>query len=80
MKIINKTVKLKLVGINGNAYNVMGAFQREARRQGWKDWEIEKVLTICQSSDYNNLLTTILDHCEDPCGFYQDSDENDDES
>lgn len=73
MKIINKTVRLKLVGQDGNAFSLMGAFKRAARKQGWLDWEIEKVITICMSSDYNNLLATLLDHCEDPCGLDSDN-------
>jgi len=31
---MNKKVKLTLVGIDGNAYSIMGAFQKAARRQG----------------------------------------------
>ena len=32
---INKTVNLDLVGVDGNAYSIMGAFSRQARREGW---------------------------------------------
>lgn len=31
---INKTVNLDLVGIDSNAYSIMGAFRRQARREG----------------------------------------------
>jgi hypothetical protein len=78
MKLINKTVKLQLVGQDGNAFSLMGAFKRAATRQGWKDWEIEKVLTICMTSDYNNLLATLMDHCEDICGKEDDNEDDED--
>ena len=49
-------VKLNLVGLDGNAYSLMGAFQKAARRQGWTQDEIEEVLDYCQSGDYDHLL------------------------
>lgn len=63
-KVINKTINLDLVGINGNAYAIMGAFQRQARREGWTQEEINTVLDEAKSSDYNHLLATISNHCE----------------
>ena len=36
-----KKVKMQLVGLDGNAFSLMGAFQREARRQGWTQAESE---------------------------------------
>lgn len=64
-KIVNKTVKLTLVGLDGNAYALMGAFQRAAKKQDWTKEEIDKVLTECRSGDYNHLLATLAAHCED---------------
>lgn len=62
--IVNKTVKLNLEGLDGNAFVVMGAFRRQAKREGWTEDEINSVLTEAKSSDYTHLLGTILDHCE----------------
>jgi hypothetical protein len=59
-----KKVKLELVGLDGNAFAVMGAFQRAARRQGWTPEEIKLVLDECMSGDYDHLLTTIMDNTE----------------
>lgn len=56
--------KLKLIGQDGNAFAVMGAFQREAKRNGWKKDEIDKVLKECISGDYNHLLATITEHAD----------------
>jgi hypothetical protein len=63
---VNKKVKLDLVGLNGNAVSLMGAFQRQARREKWTPVEIETVLTECQSGDYDHLVATLMDHCESP--------------
>ena len=60
-----KFVKMTLVGIDGNAFAIMGAFQREARRQGWTSEEINKVLEEARSSNYDHLLVTIDSHCKD---------------
>lgn len=56
---ITKKVRMKLVGLNGNAFNVMGQFAANAREQGWSKSEIDAVLTEAMSSDYDHLLRTI---------------------
>lgn len=63
-KIIDKTVNLNLVGINGNAYAIMGAFRKQARKENWTAEEIKAVLDEAQSNDYVRLLATIENHCE----------------
>jgi hypothetical protein len=61
-----KKVKLELVGLDGNAFAVMGAFQQAARRQGWTPEEIKPVMQECMSGDYNHLLVTIMANTESP--------------
>ena len=63
-KVINKTVNLDLVGVNGNAFAIMGVFKKQAHREGWTQEEIDTVLTEAKSGDYNYLLATISNHCE----------------
>jgi hypothetical protein len=63
-KVIEKTVNLDLVGVNGNAFMIMGVFGRQAKREGWSQEEIDLVLTEAKSGDYNHLLATIENHCE----------------
>ena len=63
---MNKKVKLELVGLDGNAFMVMCAFQRAARRQGWTSEEIKSVLDECMSGDYDHLLATIMANTESP--------------
>lgn len=59
-----KTVNLDLVGINGNAFAIMGAFSSQAKREGWTPEEIAEVLAEAKSGDYNHLLATIAARCE----------------
>jgi len=63
-KVVNKTVNLELVGVNGNAFMIMGVFRRQAVKEGWGKEEIDAVLSEAKSSDYNHLLATIVNHCE----------------
>ena len=55
-------VKLKLVGLDGNAFSLMGAFQREARKQGRTPEEIKAVLDDCMSGNYDHLLGVLVAH------------------
>lgn len=63
---MTKKVKLRLVGLNGNAFSLMGAFQSRAKDEGWTDAEIKTVLDEAMSGDYDHLLYTLATHCEDP--------------
>lgn len=60
MTEVNKKVKLKLVGLDGNAFSLMGAFRKQARKEGWSPEEISFVIDKCMSGDYNNLLATLM--------------------
>lgn len=64
-KLPDKKVRLTLSEIDGNAFFLMGAFSRAARRQGWSDDEREAVLSECKAGDYDHLLQTLLEVCED---------------
>lgn len=59
-----KRVKLKLVGLDGNAFALIGAFTKAARAQGWTKAEIDAVRDECMSGDYDHLLMTLMDHTE----------------
>lgn len=64
MEETTKKVVMNLVGLDGNAFSLMGAFQRNARRQDWTQEEIDVVLDECKSSNYNHLLATLMDNTE----------------
>ena len=59
-----KTVKLELVGLDGNAFSLMGSFKKNAQNQGWTKEEIKLVLDESMSGDYDHLLQTLLTHTE----------------
>jgi len=63
-KINRKPVKLRLVGLDGNAYSLMGAWRTQARKEGWSQEEITAVLNEAKSGDYNHLLCTLSEHCK----------------
>lgn len=57
---------MKLVGEDGNAFAILGRFQKAARRSGWTKEQIHVVMKEAMSSDYNHLLATIIKHVEEP--------------
>lgn len=62
--LVNKKVKLNLVGTDGNAFSIMGAFSAAAKKAKWSDEETNTVLNEAMEGDYNHLLATIQEHCE----------------
>lgn len=48
-----------LIGVDGNAFAVMGHFRKHARRAEWDSEDIDFVLDKAKSGDYDHLLTTI---------------------
>ena len=58
-------VKMKLVGLDGNAFSILGAFQKEARKQGWDSSSIKSVIDEATSGDYDHLLRTIISNVEE---------------
>lgn len=57
-----KRVTLNLVGLDGNAFFLIGAFMRQAKREGWTPDEIDAVVKECESGDYDHLLQTLIRH------------------
>jgi len=60
MQIVTKLVELELVGLDGNAFALMGAFIRAAKRQKTPQKEIDDVIAACKSGDYDNLLMVLM--------------------
>lgn len=61
---VDKKIKLDLIGKDGNAFAIMGAFSKQARREGWSKEEINEVLNKATTGDYDHLLQTIISHCD----------------
>ena len=66
---------MQLVGLDSNAFSILGTFAQNARQQGWTKEDIKKVQDEAMSGDYNHLLVTIMDNVEEP----DDCDEDDDD-
>lgn len=54
-------LNLELVGLDGNALVLLGAFARQAKDEGWTKDEINAVRTEAMSGDYNHLLQVLVD-------------------
>ena len=80
-----KKVKMQLVGLDGNAFVIMGTWRSNALRQGWSQEEVRAVIDEAQSGDYDHLLATIAMNTTDPDEYddededFDDDDDDDDE-
>jgi len=59
-------VPLQLVGLDGNAFAIMGRFRESARQHGWSQDKIQSVLAECRAGNYDHLLQTIMQYTYDP--------------
>ena len=69
-------MKYCLVGVDGNAYAVMGYVKNAMKEQGFTEEEIKEYLESAKSSDYNNLLCVSMDYV-DKCNERAGDSEND---
>jgi hypothetical protein len=51
-------------GVDGNAFGVMGACRKAARKAGWDDKRINDFLAECKKGSYDDLLQTCYRHFE----------------
>lgn len=60
--LTGKTVDLNLVGLDGNAFAILGTWRRAAQRQGLTLAEITLVIDEATKGDYDHLLRVIIAH------------------
>lgn len=60
-----KQLDLRLVGIDGNAFSLMGAFRQQAKKENWTKQEIDLVIEEAMSSNYSHLLSTLTQFTKD---------------
>lgn len=53
-------VEVQLIGQNGNAFNILGICQREAREAGLTEEQITEFCEEAMSGDYDDLLRTCM--------------------
>lgn len=76
MNIKYPNIKVKLVGMDGNAFAIMGRVDMALRRGGVSKEEREAYLAESRSGDYNNLLRTAMAWVD--CATDEDEDDDDD--
>jgi hypothetical protein len=54
--------QLRLTGLDGNAFNILGIARKAAVANGWTSQKIEAFMNEAMSGDYNHLLATVCDH------------------
>jgi len=57
------TVKIKLIGEDGNAFAIMSRVTKALRRNGYKDL-VDEYMKEAMSSDYDNLLRVTMEYVE----------------
>lgn len=58
-------VNFSPIGIDGNAYAIMAAFSKAARRDGYPKDSIDAVIKDAMSGDYDHLLSVIMHNSVD---------------
>jgi hypothetical protein len=69
-------IDLRLLGQDGNAYNVLGLFCNAAKKAQWPADQIELVMNDAMSDDYNHLLAVVMRYCKNPMGEKDSEDEH----
>lgn len=52
-------ITVKIVGVNGNAFCILGICTREMKRHNLPKSEIDNFMSEATSGDYNHLLCTV---------------------
>lgn len=53
-------VALDFDRVEGNAYALLGAFRKAARRQGYPQADIDRVIEEARSGDYGHLVNVLM--------------------
>lgn len=56
-------MKYSLIGIDGNAFCIMGYVSEAMRKENFSRAEIDAYLADCQSRDYDHLLQVSVEMC-----------------
>jgi phosphoserine aminotransferase len=57
-------IPCNLIGVDGNAFALMGHWRKNAKRAGRTQEEIKLVLDEAMQGDYNQLISTLLKYCK----------------
>lgn len=62
----DKKVRLSLIGIDSNAFAILGAVAKAMKRQGFTEDEIEAYKRQAKSGDHDHLVAVSAAYCDDP--------------
>ena len=68
--------KYSLIGVDGNAFAIMGYTARALKREGLRD-KVDEMHTRATSGDYNNLLCTCMEYIDMANEAAENSDDDD---
>ena len=74
--------KYTLVGVNGNAYAIMGYTSKAMKRAGFTKEEVDQMYKEATSGDYSNLICVCdeyIDRVNERLGLTDEDDDEDDE-
>jgi hypothetical protein len=70
-----------LVGVDGNAFCIMGYTEKCMKKAGFAKCDIDAMLREARSADYNYLIAVCNDYvqkCNEKMGYTEDDDDEDD--
>lgn len=53
-------VKIDWASVKDNAFAMLGAFRKAARRQGYPQADIDRVVSEAKSGDYEHLVSVLM--------------------
>ena len=59
-KVSTVKPRLVLTGKDGNAFAILGAARKAARRAGWSNQQIDNYTSAATAGDYGNLLAITM--------------------
>ena len=64
MDTVNEKPTVQLIGQDGNAFAIIGACRRAAKKAGWAQEQIDQFCEEAMSGDYENVLRTAMKYFE----------------
>jgi hypothetical protein len=61
---MNQRPQVKLIGEDGNAFNILGICRQAAKRAKWTDEQWAEFEAQATDGDYNRLLQVVMEHFE----------------
>jgi len=59
---MNQRPRVKLIGEDGNAFAILGACRRAARKANWTDEQWSEFETKATDGDYDRLLLVVMEY------------------